>query len=79
MQRMEPTAELIDQLRREEIEQARRMTVKQKLEAGGDLFDMACAVTLSGIREQNPGMSSKEAMDVLRRRLERARKTETRL
>jgi hypothetical protein len=76
---MEPTKALIDQLRREEIEDARRMTVSQKLEAGGDLFDAACEVALSGIRVQYPGISDDQALDILRRRLDFARRTETRL
>ena len=76
---MEPTQELIDQLRREEIEDARRMTVEQKLTAGGDLFDSSCEVTLGGIFAQYPGISRKQAMDILRRRLDFARQTETHL
>ena len=76
---MEPTQELIDQLRREEIEDARQMSVAQKLEAGGDLFDMACEVTLSGIRAQYPGISEERAIEILRSRLDFARTTELRL
>ena len=76
---MEPSPELLEQLRREEIEDARQMSVKQKLEAGGDLFDSACAVTLSGIRAQYPGIASADALNILRRRLELARKLETRV
>ena len=76
---MEPTPELIDQLWREEIDDARRLTVKQRLELGGDLFDAACAVTLSGIRSQYPGVSDTDALEILRRRLAFARRTETKL
>jgi hypothetical protein len=63
---MEPTPELLDQLRREEIEDARRMSVAQKLAAGGELFDMACEVTLSGIRAEHPGASEEEVLTMLR-------------
>jgi hypothetical protein len=76
---MQPTKELIDALEREEIEDARRMSVEQKLLLGGDLFDAACDVTLSGIRIQHPGINDADAMDELRRRLELGHRLETRL
>lgn len=76
---MEPSDELIHQLRREEIEDARRLTAKQKLELSGDLFDAACEVTLSGIRFENPEFDDTAALAELRRRLELARRLETRL
>lgn len=66
---MEPSKELLAQLDREDIEQARRMTPSQKLRAGGDLFDEACRWTLAGIREGNPGITPEAAMAELRRRL----------
>ena len=44
----EPTPELIRQLRREEIEDARRMTFAQKFWAGAELFDYACEIAESG-------------------------------
>lgn len=76
---MESTAELIAKLRREEIEDARRLSVEQKLTLGGDLFESACQVTLSGIRMQNPGITDEQAMEILRQRLELARRLESRL
>lgn len=66
---MEPTDELIEQLEREDIEQARRMTPSQKLRAGGDLFDDACRWTLAGIRRDHPGISDRDALAELRRRI----------
>jgi hypothetical protein len=66
---MEPSTELIDQLDREDLEQARRMSGSQKLRAGGDLFDEACRWTLAGIRQDNPGITPEAAMAELRRRL----------
>ena len=66
-------------LRREEIEDARRLSVQQKLELSGDLFDAACEVTLSGIRAENPGISDTDALEILRRRLQLARRLEMRL
>lgn len=67
---MEPTAELLDQLDREDLAQARAMSGSQKLRAGGDLFDDACRWTLAGIRRDHPGISTSEAMAELKRRIE---------
>lgn len=41
---MEPTKELIDELRRESIERARRTKPADKLMQGPKLFDLACRV-----------------------------------
>ena len=67
---MEPTPELIRQLRREEIEDARRMTFAQKFWAGAELFDYACEIAKVGIRMQNSQFTEEQVMDELRRRLE---------
>jgi len=75
---MEPTPELLAQLEREDIEQARRMTPAQKFRAGGDLFDEACRWTLAGIRRDHPGVSDEAALTELRRRLTVARSMEDR-
>lgn len=66
---MEPTPELIEQLRRDKIEAAKRMTPEQKLLAGGDLFDLACAAALAGIRMRHPAIGDEEAQRLLRERL----------
>lgn len=71
---MDPSA---DPFWLENIERARHQSMEQKLLDGGDLFDMACEVTMSGIRWQNSGISDADALDVLRKRLILARKTET--
>ena len=75
---MEPTTELLDALRREEIRDARRLTVAQKLALGGDLFDMACEVTMCGIRNETPGITDDDALNELRRRLALGRRLESR-
>jgi hypothetical protein len=75
---MEPTPELLAQLDREDIEQARRMTPAQRFWAGGELFDEACRWTLAGIRHQHPGISEGEALAELRRRLAVAQEMEDR-
>jgi hypothetical protein len=66
---MEPTPELIEELDREDIEQARRMTFEQKFMAGAELFDYACGITKAGIRWQNPTFTEEQVMDELRRRV----------
>jgi hypothetical protein len=76
---MTPHGIPIIDFRQEELEDARRLTVSQKLALGGDLFDSACQVTLSGIFAQHPGIPRNQALDILRDRLERARENETRI
>jgi hypothetical protein len=78
-QEMEPTRSAIEQLWREEIEEARRMPLRRKLELGGELFDSACEVALAAIKAENPGITQAAALDLLRQRLELSRKLEMRL
>jgi hypothetical protein len=75
---MEPTDELIAQLHREDLEQARRMTPEQKLLAGAELFDYACSITKAGIRAQHPGADEETVLKLLRERIELAEKRERR-
>jgi hypothetical protein len=55
---VQPTDQLIEALDREQVEDARQRSVTSKLLLGGDLFDAAYAVTLSGIRAQYPAISN---------------------
>ena len=66
---MEPTAELIEALHRDDIEQAKRMTLSQRFFAGAELFDDACSVTCSGIRFENPTFTTEQVLTELRRRI----------
>jgi hypothetical protein len=66
---MQSITDLIADLDREDIEQARRMTGSQKLRAGGDLFDDACRWTSAGIRRDHPGISDEAAISELERRV----------
>src|SRR5258706_1536288 len=59
---MEPTKELINALHQDKLEQARAMTEKQRLEAGGELFDYACEITKAGIRHDHPHASEEESL-----------------
>ena len=54
------------------------MNDEEKLLAGARLFDMACRVTLDGIRHEHPDISEAEALDELRQRLRLARELEER-
>lgn len=67
---------LADALYRERIERARRLTPEQRLMAGPELFDYACTITLSALREQMPGASEAVLLEALRRRIAVKRKLE---
>ncbi|MEO7300506.1 MAG: hypothetical protein ABI042_18230 [Verrucomicrobiota bacterium] len=64
-----PFAPLIDELYREEVLEARRMPMEEKFILGERLFRWACAVTLEGIRFQNPAASEDECQHMLRERI----------
>ena len=63
-------APLIDTLYRESVLEARRMPPEEKFLLGEELFEYACSITLSGIRNQNPGFSEEECQHELQRRLD---------
>lgn len=61
---------LIDELYREEVLEARKLPLEEKLILGERLFNWACSITLSGIRNQNPEASEEECQRMLRERIE---------
>ena len=67
---------LIDELYREEVIEARRMSAEDKLILGERLFLSACAITLEGIRFQNPQATEAERQRMLRERIELGRRLE---
>ena len=73
---MDPSPELIDQLYREEVLAARRMTVAERLRAGGELFDSVCQRMRYGIRWQFPNIDDDGVERILRERLDIARRLE---
>ena len=75
---MEPTASLANELRRDKIEAARRMSFAEKFLAGAELFDYACLVSMAGIRSQFPDFDEAQIQAELRRRLEIGRRIEDR-
>jgi hypothetical protein len=68
----------IDELFRERVERARRMSDEQKLLAGPRLFDFACRVSRDGIRAQFPLATEEEVEQLLRERLALGRRLEAR-
>ena len=68
---------LIDELYREEVSEARRMSLEEKLLLGERLFRWACEITLAGIRHQNPGASEEDCRRILRERIELGKKLGT--
>jgi len=70
---METTDEQIRQQAAEcharKIRQAQRMSPFEKFTAGAELFEYACGITLSGIRNQNPHWSGEQCRAELRERL----------
>ena len=67
---------LADALYRERVERARRMKPEDRMKAGPELFDYACSITLSALREQMPEASEAQLLEALRRRLEIKRRLE---
>jgi hypothetical protein len=68
---------LIDELYREEVLEARKMPIEEKLLLGERLFRWACEVTLAGIRNQNPFASEQECQRILFERIELGKKMGT--
>ena len=75
---MEPTPQLIEQLRRDKIEAAKRMTEEQRFLAGGELFDAVVERMVAGIRMQRPNAQAAQVEAMLRERLAIARRLENR-
>jgi len=70
------TQQLIDELYREELREARAMPPEQKLLLGEELFAYACSITMAGIRNQFPEADEAGRRRILDQRLELQRKLE---
>jgi hypothetical protein len=70
------TQRLIDELYRQEVLEARKMSPEQKILLGQSLFESACRITLAGIRNQFPAASDEECREILTQRLKLQRKLE---
>jgi hypothetical protein len=64
-----PYAALAEELFRERVLEARKMPPAEKILAGQRLFESACRITLSGIRNQFPGQTEEQYLEILRQRL----------
>ena len=73
---MEPTKELIDALYRDRVLRARRTPPEEKLLDGTRLFEMACRVTMDGIRMQHPDADEAQIRQILAQRLALRRRLE---
>jgi hypothetical protein len=60
---------LAEELYRERVAEARLMPPEEKLLAGEELFEYACSITLAGIRDQFPGLTEEQCLQVLEERL----------
>ncbi len=69
---------LAEELYRERVAEARDMPPEEKLLAGEELFEYACSITLAGIRNQNPGLSEEESLQILEERLDLRERMEKR-
>jgi hypothetical protein len=67
---MNPSPELIAQLNREDIEQAREMSPGEKLLAGGALYDEVIERMMIGIKTQFPTLTAEQVHSELCRRLD---------
>ena len=62
---MQPTEQLIDELYRERVLRARRMSPEEKSLAGPRLFERACKIMADGIRDEHPEAEEEEIRAML--------------
>jgi hypothetical protein len=73
---MEPSKPLADELYREEVLRARAMSPEARLLEGARLFDRVCRIMADGIRHQYPEADEHQVQEILRQRLQLARRLE---
>jgi hypothetical protein len=69
---------LAEELYCERVAEARQMAPEEKLLAGEELFEYACAITLAGIRDQFRGLNEEECLQILEQRLDLRERMEKR-
>ena len=67
---MDAIKELAADIFRERVLRARAMDPTEKFLAGQRLFEMACQVTMDGIREDFPDADEERVREILRQRFE---------
>ena len=75
---MLPSQEYSEEIYREKLERARRMTADQKLRAGPELFDLGRELAMSGLKMSFPGANAEELRAKMEERLEFARRRDER-
>jgi hypothetical protein len=60
---------LADELYWEKVERSRGIKPEERMASGPELFDYACNITLTALREQMPGRTETELLETLRHRL----------
>lgn len=71
---MEPTKQLIDDLYREKVERARRMSVSRRVEVGAELSDLGRQMMRETIRAQEPAASEERILRIMRERIALSRR-----
>jgi hypothetical protein len=71
---MAPDQQLFDQLFRDQINQARRMSPEERVRVGLHLSDLAFRVMADSIRQQSPEASDDEVQRLVRERVRRIRR-----
>jgi hypothetical protein len=69
---------LAEELYCERAVEARQTPLEEKLLAGEELFEYACAITLAGIRDQFRGLNEEECLRILEARLDLRERMEKR-
>lgn len=64
-----PDPDLIDAIFIDKVRRARQMSVAEKMDATGELFDYACEISRGGIRAEHPDASDERVEELLRERL----------
>lgn len=60
----------------DKVRRARRISAQEKFLAGPRLFDYACRIAVDGIRREFPDADESRVREILRERLELARRLE---
>ncbi|MFH1748761.1 MAG: hypothetical protein ABIG44_17130 [Planctomycetota bacterium] len=70
----EPSRELIDAIYADKVRQARRMSIAERLKAGGDMFDEECEQFRLRMRQEHPDWNAEQVEDALRANLTEQRR-----
>ena len=65
----ESIRQLADEIFRDKVLRARRLSFAEKFRAGGDLFDEMSEVSLAGIRHQHPGADDATVRQIFAERM----------